>query len=60
MKIDHDEAVNELFQQPSKASKVKTEVDMQHKRFVYKLIIDNKQTNNKVSLKTLFEKYKEQ
>jgi len=41
MKIDHDEQVNQLFQQSAQIL-VKQEVDLKSKKYVYKLVSENK------------------
>lgn len=60
MKVDHDEQVSELFHSSSVTAKVKSEVDMQQKKLVYKLISDSRGSQNKVGVQTLLKRYKEQ
>ena len=57
MKVDHDEQVNQLFQGSQKI--VKSEVELAQKKYMYKLVSDNKDKMNKVSVDKLWKKFQE-
>jgi len=59
MKVDHEEQVSELFTTSKIAAKVKSEVDMQQKKLVYKLVSDARGIQNKVTISNIFKRYKE-
>lgn len=54
MKIDHDEQVSKLFKGKIKAEKV---FDIGQKKFVFKMLNDNKDKDNKSLVNNIWKKY---